>query len=338
MAHYLITGGCGFIGSHLADLLLSQGHSVRVLDNLSTGKRENLSPHAELIVGDVADRSVVEHSMSEIDGCFHLAAVASVERCTRDWLGTHRTNLTGTITIFDCARKTALRPAVPVVYASSAAIYGDQTQMPINEQAAPQPLSAYGADKLGCELHARVATYAHGVPTIGMRFFNVYGPRQDPKSPYSGVISIFCDRLSRGLPITIFGDGEQVRDFVFVRDVVRALQAAMQAGQPAGGVLNVCTGRPTSITDLADIIAGLVGRTMDQPPDLHFAPRREGDIRASIGDPRHCAELLGFVAQTTLIDGLAETLRPDDLQLPGGRQCIEDVAGSRAPSSTGVMS
>lgn len=338
MAHYLITGGCGFIGSHLADSLLSQGDSVRVLDNLSTGKRENLSPRAELIVGDVADRAVVEHSMADVDGCFHLAAVASVERCNRDWLGTHRTNLTGTITIFDCARKTASRAAVPVVYASSAAIYGDQTRMPISEQATPQPMSAYGADKLGCELHARVATHSHGVPTIGMRFFNVYGPRQDPKSPYSGVISIFCDRLRRGLPITIFGDGKQVRDFVFVRDVVRALCTAMQSGQPSGGVLNVCTGRPICITELADIIAGLVGSPVDQPSSWQFAPRRDGDIRASIGDPRHCTERLGFVAQTALADGLAETLRPSESDPLTGRACIDDVADSAAPSSTGVMS
>ena len=157
MAHYLVTGGCGFIGSHLADLLLAGGHTVRVLDDLSTGKRENLSPQAELVIGDVADPEKVAQAMAGVDGCFHLAAVASVDRCNRDWLGTHRTNLTGTITIFDCARATAARPAIPVVYASSAAIYGDQPQVPQDERMGPQPLSSYGADKLGCELHARVA-------------------------------------------------------------------------------------------------------------------------------------------------------------------------------------
>lgn len=304
MAHYLITGGCGFIGSHLADLILSLGHRVRVLDDLSTGKRENLSPRAELVIGDIADRAAVERCMADVDGCFHLAAVASVERCNRDWIGTHRTNLTGTITVFDCARATASRPAVPVVYASSAAIYGDQPVVPIDERSAPQPLSAYGADKLGCELHARVASLVHGVPAVGMRFFNVYGPRQDPKSPYSGVISIFCDRIAAGRPITIFGDGQQVRDFIYVGDVAQALWAAMQAPQPAGSVFNVCTGKATSIRMLVDAIAALHGKS----PLVEHGPPRDGDIRASVGDGRRAKEALGFCALTTLRTGLAQLL------------------------------
>lgn len=306
MGQYLVTGGCGFIGSHLVDLLLAKGHSVRVLDNLSTGKRENLSPRAELIVGDVADRATVVSALAGVNGCFHLAAVASVERCNRDWLGTHRTNLTGTINIFDCARQVAEKGALPVVYASSAAVYGDQSQVPLDERVAPTPLSAYGADKLGCELHARVATLVHGVPAVGMRFFNVYGPRQDPKSPYSGVISIFCDRLSQGHSVTIYGDGEQVRDFIYVGDVVRALWAAMHASSAlaAGSVFNVCTGQATSVLKLAHTIAALFDRS---PTIQHVAPR-EGDIRVSIGDPRRATELLGFRATTALLNGLAQTL------------------------------
>lgn len=310
MAHYLITGGCGFIGSHLADLLLAKGHSVRVLDNLSTGRRENLPPRAELIVGDVADRAVVESALAGINGCFHLAAVASVERCNRDWLGTHRTNQTGAITILDCARAAGRRDPIPVVYASSAAVYGDQARVPLDERMTPQPLSAYGADKLGCELHARVASLVHVVPAVGLRFFNVYGPRQDPKSPYSGVISIFCDRLSKGLPITIFGDGQQVRDFIYVSDVVRALWAAMQAQLDRaeltpGSVFNVCTGRPTTVLTLATTIAAL----FDACPVIQHAPSRDGDIRTSIGDPRRATEQLGFRAATALLNGLAYTVR-----------------------------
>lgn len=306
MAQYLITGGCGFIGSHLADLLLGKGHRVRVLDDLSTGKRENLPAAAELLVGDVADMVAVNQALSGVDGCFHLAAVASVERCNRDWLGTHRTNLTGTITILDGARPTASRAAIPVVYASSAAVYGEQPPQPQAESLIPRPLSAYGADKLGCELHARVATLVHGVPAIGMRFFNVYGPRQDPKSPYSGVISIFCERLRNGLPITVHGDGEQVRDFVYVGDVVKALDQAMQAHArlPAGSVFNVCTGRTTSILTLATTIADL----LESQPRLVHGPARAGDIRVSIGDPQHTASTLGFAAATLLADGLKNTL------------------------------
>src|SRR5262249_54431964 len=152
---------------------------------------ENLPPGAMLIEGDVADPAVVQAAMEGVAGCFHLAAIASVERGVRDWLGTHRANLTGAITVFDAARPTR----TPVVYASSAAVYGDVATVPISEEAHCRPLSAYGADKLGCELHARVASHVHGIPTVGLRFFNVYGPRQDPRSPYSGVISIFAERI-----------------------------------------------------------------------------------------------------------------------------------------------
>ncbi|MGH7152360.1 MAG: NAD-dependent epimerase/dehydratase family protein, partial [Acetobacteraceae bacterium] len=186
MATWLVTGGAGFIGSHLCDALLRRGDAVRVLDDLSTGKRENLPAGAELMIGDIADPAAVERALAGVDGCFHLAAIASVARGIDDWLGTHCTNLTGTITVFDAVR----RHPVPVIYASSAAVYGDCPAQPLTERAPTAPLSAYGADKLGCELHARVARQVHGITTVGLRFFNVYGPRQDPDSPYSGVISI----------------------------------------------------------------------------------------------------------------------------------------------------
>ena len=224
MALYLVTGGCGFIGSHLVEDLLNRGHRVRILDDLSTGKRSNLpagapSRQCELITGDVIDRELVERCFEGVDHCFHLAAVASVQRSNEDWSGTHRINLTGAINIFDAAR----RQRVPVVYASSAAVYGDNADTPLQESAQLRPLTAYGADKLGCELHARVASLVHSVPTTGLRFFNVYGPRQCASSPYSGVISIFADRLTRAEPLVVFGDGEQTRDFIFVKDVVAFL-------------------------------------------------------------------------------------------------------------------
>ena len=306
---YLVTGGCGFIGSHLVEALLAAGHQVRVLDDLSTGRRENIPAAAELHLGDVADPALVVRAMAGADGCFHLAAIASVERGNQDWLGTHRANLTGSIAVFDAARR-ANNPAgpIPVVYASSAAIYGDNPALPLAEDAAPRPLSAYGADKLGSEQHGFVAAHVHGVPTTGLRFFNVYGPRQDPRSPYSGVISIFCDRLRAGQPVTIFGDGGQSRDFVFVADVVRALLAAMErsaaGGAAAARVFNVCTGRATTIRDLAATIAGILGRD----PGIAFAPPRAGEIRASLGDPARAASGLGVTASTPLRDGLARTL------------------------------
>jgi len=306
MALYLVTGGAGFIGSHLVDALLARGDSVRVLDDLSTGKRENLGPAAELIVGDVADAACIAGAMRDVDGCFHLAAVASVELGNRDWLGTHRTNLTGAITVFDAARRARPDRTVPVVYASSAAVYGDTPDLPLAETAATRPLSAYGADKLGCELHARVASQVHGVRTAGCRFFNVYGPRQDPASPYSGVISIFFNRIGQGQGITVFGDGGQTRDFIYVADVVQALLSAMgqeSAGQETGAasVFNVCTGKTTSLLELAAAIGLVFGQT----PAITFGPARAGDIRESLGDPGMTREVLGFSANLSIEQGLS---------------------------------
>jgi len=305
MGKYLVTGGCGFIGSHLADSLERDGHGVRVLDDLSTGTRGNLSASVELLVGDVADADLVRRAMDGIDGCFHLAAIASVERGNLDWLGTHRANLTGAIAVFDAARRPG-GAGIPVVYASSAAVFGDEPRMPLTELSPVRPLSAYGADKLGCELHARVAGVVHGVPTAGLRFFNVYGPRQDPKSPYSGVISIFCDRLGAGQPITIFGDGLQTRDFVYVADVVASLRGAM--GSLTGGaktsLYNVCTGRSTSVVDLAQTIAGLCGLRAE----ITFAPPRAGEIRVSLGSPDRLKIELGVACDTDIADGLRATL------------------------------
>jgi UDP-glucose 4-epimerase len=307
MQRYLVTGGCGFIGSHLCDALRARGHAVRVLDNLSTGKRENLPPDTELLIGDIADPAVMAQAVRGIDGCFHLAAIASVELGVRDWLGTHRANLTGAITVFDAIRALPGGRRVPVVYASSAAVYGDASP-PVAETASCQPLSAYGADKLGCELHARVAGHIHAIPTTGLRFFNVYGPRQDPASPYSGVISIFCERILRGAPITIFGDGLQTRDFVHVSDVVAGLQAAMarQAGRTTttAEIFNICTGSPISVLDVAETIArlsGTVARIDRKPP-------RSGEIRHSRGAPELARAVLGFSASTNFSDGLASVL------------------------------
>jgi UDP-glucose 4-epimerase len=304
MSHYLVTGGCGFIGSHLVDALYAQHHSVRILDDLSTGTTDYCPSDAELVVGDVADPDLVARSFRDIDGCFHLAAVASVERGNADWLGTHRINLSGAIAVFDAARSAARGDPVPVVFASSAAVYGDPVEVPVAECAAPRPVSAYGADKLGCELHAYVASHVHHVPTCGLRFFNVYGPRQRPNSPYSGVISVFCDRLKRAEPVTVHGDGGQTRDFIYVGDVVRALLVSMRRCSIDSGVVNVCTGRATAVDDLAFAIARLLRRK----PRVRRAAPRTADIRHSVGDPRKAREVLGFSADVELAAGLARTL------------------------------
>jgi UDP-glucose 4-epimerase len=304
MSTYLITGGCGFIGSHLADALLDKGHLVRILDDLSTGKRTNLSSRAELIVGDVGDKDTVQKAMDGVDGCFHLAAVSSVQKSAEDWAGTHRTNLTGAINVFDAARSCKESGASPVVYASSAAVYGDNASMPLAESAAPRPLSAYGADKLGCEQHARVAGVIHQVPTTGFRFFNVYGPRQDPHSPYSGVISIFAARILAGQSVTVFGDGQQVRDFIYVSDIVAFLLRGMEYASITGPVFNACTGSGTTIIQLARSLASVHGTAVN----IETATPRSGDIRVSLGDPNRSHNKLGIDASVSLGIGLRETI------------------------------
>jgi UDP-glucose 4-epimerase len=303
MALFLVTGGAGFIGSHLADALTARGDRLRVLDDLSTGSPANLPKGVELVTGDVGDAAQVAGALAGVDGCFHLAAVASVQRCNEDWPGTHRVNQTGSLNVFEAARARKL----PVVYASSAAVYGDNPALPLDENAATRPLSAYGADKLGSELHARVAAHVHGVPTTGMRFFNVFGPRQDPASPYSGVIAIFANRIAARQGVTFFGDGGQERDFIYVADVVRHLVAAMdrlKAGAAGGDVFNVCTGRVTTIRQLAETVASLSGAKLE----ASLGPPRVGDIRRSLGSPARASAALGVSAQTTLADGLRTTL------------------------------
>jgi UDP-glucose 4-epimerase len=302
MSLYLVTGGAGFIGSHLCDALIARGDEVRVLDDLSTGHRANLPAGAALTIGDIADPDAAMRATEGVDGCFHLAAIASVERGVNDWLGSHRANLTGTISIFDAIRRHGTK--APVVYASSAAVYGDCATIPIAEAAERRPLSAYGADKYGCELHAITASHVHGIPTVGLRFFNVYGPRQDPKSPYSGVISIFAERILKGAPIHIFGDGTQTRDFIYVTDVVAALLAGMSLRPANAQVFNVCTGEATSVSDLALVIATLAGKN----PDARPMPPRAGEIRHSLGDRSHARRVLGLGDTVTLHDGLATVL------------------------------
>lgn len=313
MGKFLITGGCGFIGSHLVDELISRGDRVRVLDNLSTGKIENLAPNVEFIEGDITNRNTVLECVSGVDGIFHLAAIASVNRTTMEWPECHAVNLTGCINVFDAASRVHKSP-IPVTYASSAAVYGDlPTLVPRHESETPHPVSAYGADKYGCELHARVATLVHKIPTVGLRLFNIYGPRQDPTSPYAGVISIFANRMHRNLPVNIYGDGNQVRDFVYVRDAVRFFVSAMNADHAAANVFNVCTGHGTSITALAQYIGESCGRT----PEIHFMPARPGDIRHSVGNPDAALKWLECKAETPTRLGLAMTLNAEINRVQG---------------------
>jgi UDP-glucose 4-epimerase len=304
MSSYLVTGGAGFVGSNLVDALLGQGHRVRVFDDLSSGYRANVSLKAEFMEGDVTDPAGIAGAFDGIDGCFHLAAIASVVRSNEEWLRTHQVNLTGAINVLDQARRLRPGKGIPVVYASTAAVYGDSGNRPVTEQHVTAPLSAYGADKRACELHASVAGTVHGVPTIALRFFNLYGPRQDRRSPYSGVIANFADRFANAEPVKIFGDGEQVRDFTYVGDAVSALCRALPVASIRAPVFNVCTGRGTTIRGLAETMAALyrIELLIDQ------RPARLGEVCVSIGDPHHAAERLGFRAETKLAEGLSMML------------------------------
>ena len=294
-----MTGGAGFIGRALTARLVKAGARVTVLDDLSSGDASRLDPAVRLIEGSVTDLDQVTAAARDADAVFHLAAIASVAKCNADLAASHRVNLGGFVNVLEAAISQPVRPAL--VYASSAAVYGDNPDTPLVETAPPRPLSPYGADKLGCELHAAAAATVHGVRSTGLRFFNVYGPGQDPGSPYSGVISRFHSLTIRGEGLTIFGDGLQTRDFVFVEDVVDALIAAAgrQAG-PEAEVLNVCTGQETSLLELARQLGDVSGRRVG----ISHAEGRAGDIRRSAGSPDRLARMLGARPATDLLTGL----------------------------------
>ncbi|MCZ0963986.1 NAD-dependent epimerase/dehydratase family protein [Paracoccus benzoatiresistens] len=301
MERTLVTGGAGFIGSHLVDRLLAQGEQVVVLDDLSTGFEHNLDPRAELIVADIADEAALASAMDGCDTVVHLAAMVSVQDCIRDWQGGIRANLAGTVSAMQAANAAG---NLPVIYASSAAIYGDRGGRNCAETDLPAPISPYGADKLGAEHHARAMNAIHGLPSVGLRFFNVYGPRQNANSPYAGVISKFCKNRQKNRDHVIFGDGTQARDFIYVGDIVDGIIAARRYATADSGasVFNLCTGRATDLKLLAEQIDAVAGR--GQTP-INYAAARSGDIHLSLGSVELAHRSLGFSAQTRLEQGLS---------------------------------
>ena len=273
----LITGGAGFIGSNLVDVLIARGDSVRVLDNLSTGKRSNLPADArvELVVGDVADAQTVRQALQGCGAVVHLAAVASVQASVEDPVGTHQSNLVGTLNLCEAMREAGVRR---VVFASSAAVYGNNGEgQAIDEDVPKAPLTPYAADKLASEHYLDFYRRQHGLEPVIFRFFNIYGPRQDPSSPYSGVISIFTERAQKGLPIAVFGDGEQTRDFLYVGDLVELLVQALERTDAQEGAINVGLNRATSLNELLAAIGDVLGGL----PPVSYQAARSGDIRHS---------------------------------------------------------
>jgi len=300
MAMWLVTGGAGFIGSHVVEALVERGERVRVLDDLSTGRRENLAAVAgqvDLVVGDVRDLAAVSQAAAGVDVFVHLAAVASVQVSVENPRLALEVNVTGTLNVLEAARSVGARR---FVLASSAAVYGDHTALPLKEELAHRPLSPYAMSKAAGEGLCLAYTASYGLPTVALRFFNIYGPRQDPRSPYSGVISIFVERMRQELPPVIFGDGRQTRDFVYVKDLVEAILLAGEREEAVGGVLNIAGGRETTVLQLAATLNQVLGT--DLTPT--FGPPRSGEVRYSRGDARRAQEKLGWQATTGLLDGL----------------------------------
>jgi UDP-glucose 4-epimerase len=297
----LVTGGAGFIGSHLVERLLVEGHSVRVLDNLSSGRTEGLPAEGyELVEGDVRDRAIVKASLDGVDQVFHLAAQVSVPASTQAPVECYEVNLTGSLQVLDASRKAGVKR---VVLASSAAVYGDFLG-PVSETTPAAPLSPYAASKLGMEQAAKLFTESFGLPTVCLRFFNVYGPRQAPDSQYAAVIPGFIQAGLVQEPMVIHGDGQQRRDFVFVSDAVEASILAATREQAEGTVVNIGGGGSVTIRDLADNLQRLI----PEAPKATLGPVREGDIRYSEAELSRAHALLGYHPATTLERGLEATI------------------------------
>jgi UDP-glucose 4-epimerase len=301
----LVTGGAGFIGSHLTTALVRQGHQVRVLDNLSTGSLGNLTGvPVEFIEGDVADWEVVKTAVSHIDLIFHQAALVSAPQSIQEPARNHASNVTGTFNVFEAARLENVRR---VVYASSAAVYGNLPGLPKKETDPLALITPYAMAKRAAELMAATYTASYGMELVGLRYMNVFGPRQDPGSPYSGVLSIFCKNILANQPITIHGDGEQTRDFIYVEDVVKA---NLLAGWVDGRVLektavfNIGRGEQTSLNQITAWLSQLNGR----PVQKQYVATRTGDIKHSVADTSLAAQKLGFAPNTSIRNGLLATM------------------------------
>lgn len=306
MARYLVTGGAGFIGSSIAEALLARGDSVVVLDDFSTGREANVASLAgdvEVLRGDVRDEPLLDRAARGCAGIFHEAAVASVVQSVADPLRCDDVNVHGTVKVLEAARRAGI---ARVVFAASAAAYGDDPELPKRETMRPCPLSPYAASKVAGEHYLRVYAHLHGMKTLALRYFNVFGARQDPNGEYAAVIPKFVQALRAGRSPVVFGDGEQTRDFCHIDDVVSANLAAMSCERAAGQVVNVANGASMSVNELAAEIAKIVGR-----PDLRptHAEARAGDVRHSRADITAARDLLGWEPRVKVADGLRRTVQ-----------------------------
>jgi len=307
MAHYLITGGAGFIGSNLAHAIVERGDQVRILDNFATGREENIADlvekkKVELIRGSITDGETVARAVRGVDYVLHQAAIPSVPRSIEDPLGGDDTNVHGTVTLLDGARKAGVKR---FVFAASSSAYGEKTPgEPKVETMLPAPLSPYAAAKLAGEYYLQAFYHSYGLETVSLRYFNIFGPRQDPKSQYAAVIPNFVTAALHGRPATIFGDGETSRDFCFIENAVEANLLACTAAGAAGEVFNIACGESTSLNQTIDIIAGIVGKKI---PPVH-EPARTGDIKYSLADISKAKRILGYTGRIKFAEGLERTI------------------------------
>jgi nucleoside-diphosphate-sugar epimerase len=304
MARYLITGGAGFIGSNLARKLLSLGEEVVVLDDLSTGKRENLEDikdRVKFIVGDICDIAKVREAMEGIDYVFHQAAVVSVPRSIDEPVRTNEVNVDGTLNCLLAARDVK---AKRFVYAASSSAYGDSPKLPKHEEMTPRPLSPYGVSKLVGEMYCRVFYEVYGLPTVSLRYFNIFGPYQDPHSQYAAVVPIFITRLLKGESPVVYGDGDQSRDFTYIDNAVEANLLATRSDKADGKIVNVACGAKYTLNELAENLKRLTGSDIDPT----YAEPRAGDIKHSLGDISRASELLGYNPKVSFEEGLERTV------------------------------
>jgi nucleoside-diphosphate-sugar epimerase len=303
MGHYLVTGGAGFIGSHMAEELVRRGERVRVVDSLITGHRANLAhlPQVEFLEGDLADSAVARRAVEGIDYVLHQAAIPSVPRSVEDPVTSNRANIDASLNVLVAARDAKVRR---VVYAGSSSAYGDTPTLPKVETMATAPLSPYALQKLVAEQYCQMFTRLYGLETVTTRYFNVFGPRQDPSSPYSGVISLFISGLCENRRPHIYGDGEQTRDFTYVANVVDGVLRACTAPLASGEVINVATGGRISLNHLFRTVKDVVGATVEPI----YGPPRAGDVRDSQADISKARQILGYEPLVTFEQGLERTI------------------------------
>jgi UDP-glucose 4-epimerase len=304
---YLVTGGAGFIGSHLVERLLGEGARVRVLDNYSSGSHANMPfaaryPDAlEMIEGDIRDLAAVERAAQGARAIFHQAAMRSVPRSVADPLGANDNNVTGTLHVFEAARRAGVRR---VVYASSSSVYGDDPALPKRESQVPRPISPYAVSKAAGELYGAVWSRLYGVETVGLRYFNVFGPRQDPKSEYAAVLPRFILWALDGTPLEVHGDGTQSRDFTYIDNVVDANLLAARAQGGAGEAFNVGCGERVSLLDVVGRLEKTLGRTLAR----RHTPARAGDVPHTLADVSKARDLLGYVPRVDFAQGFQRTV------------------------------